>query len=148
MSLWSSLPPSLLAFAAFASFPLRAQVPSPQVDTLRQRVILPPRIRVEQPTVIALADWGVQSDDSAFIPFRAVAAKRGFDFAVAAGRRTTILDVPGYAVHHVPADVREGFVLLVPRRRPKLLRGHIEPAQLNEALRAYLVEVRALAFRR
>jgi hypothetical protein len=110
------------------------------------QIRFPPRIRVQRPTVIALASWGTQTADSVFIPFRAVAEKLGFDFAVAAGPRAIIVDVPSNAVHHVPEDVSVGFVLLIPARRPKLIRGPIDPEHLEAAIRAYPVAVRSLAF--
>lgn len=135
-----------LPIALACSGQIAAQEPHPrQPDTAAQqpRILdLQPRVRVEEPTVVAFTRRVTDPTDTLFASYRRLAEELGFSFVVTS-TRPIVLDVRYNAVHYVPEGVPAGFVLLVPGRPSDLIRGLVDPNEFVKRLRAYVPIVRS-----
>src|SRR5512145_2616203 len=89
-----------------------AQNPPQTPDTSRisQRVIeIRPRIKVEEPTVIAFAKSHADTSHVGIEAHREIAERLGFAFTVAIGERPSVLDTRYNAMQYVPEDASAGF---------------------------------------
>jgi len=72
---------------------------------------------------------------------RDVAGSLGFTFKAVSSEHLQVVDSRYHAVYSLPSDVASGYLIIIPGRRPDLVRGYVEP----DSLRRRIVRYRQLA---
>lgn len=107
-------------------------------DTTRVTMAAP-AVKVRRAMVIGLAsDTTVSITDPRFTATRAVAESLGFGFGVVSTTDLRVVDARYEAVYSLPEDVRDGYFIIVPGRRPDLVRGYVGPDSLRQRIASYL----------
>jgi hypothetical protein len=76
--------------------------------------------------------------DPRFAAIRAVAESLGFGFSAVSIAGLRVVDTRYQAVYSVPEDVRDGYMIIAPGRRPDLVRGYVEADSLRRRIASYL----------
>ena len=109
-------------------------------DTLARGRLMVAVVRV--PTVIAIGDT-TQAAQS-FGSIRAAVDSLGFVVQVFAAPIRQVIDQAHQAVYYVPRDLKAGYVIITPGRKPVTLPGLVGPDSLRARVLTYLRLTRPL----
>ena len=127
------------------SFALAVPVATSSAQTQSQdtsRIITPAIVAITGPTVIGFAADTTQVASSSA---RAVAESLGFTVIAHRPPLDQVADQRHSAVYYVPRDLKAGYVIIVPGRRPDIVWGLVTPDSLRTRIRGYLTLNRDLA---
>jgi hypothetical protein len=126
----------VLTFVLLAPASALAQHP-PQADSTRI-ILAPPAVQVREPMVLALIEDSLTPTTVALLrPARMVAESLGFTFMPVLSGGLRVVDSRYHAIYSLPSDVLGGYFILIPGRRPDVVRGFVEPDSLRKRLARY-----------
>ena len=116
--------------------PARAQ----SLDT--SRIVTPAFASITTRTVVALAEDTARAASSSA---RAMADSLGFTIIARRPPLSQLLDQRHSAVYYVPRDLKTGYLIIVPGRRPDVVWGLVSPDSLRTRIKEYLTLNRELS---
>ena len=136
----------VLAFVLLAPASALAQQP-PHLDSTRI-ILAPPAVQVREPMVLALIQDSLTPTTAALLwPARMVAESLGFKMLPVLIGELRVVDSRYHAIYSLPSDVLGGFFIIIPGRRPDVVRGFVEPDSLRKRLTRYRAITGSLGLR-
>ncbi len=124
-----------LAVVLVAPASTLAQQP-PHLDSMT--FLAPPAVQVREPMVLVLMQDSLTPTMTAMLrPARMVAESFGFTMRPVLIGALRVVDSRYHAIYTLPSDVLGGFFIIIPGRRPDLVRGFVEPDSLRKRLQRY-----------
>ena len=113
--------------------------PTPTDTATLRRLVLERRntVSVFAPTVVVLIPDSVALSGADTLDLDSIVGRFGFQFVARPWRKLALVDKRYNAIYYLPPDVRAGYVILAPGKRPDLVRAPASGDVLIQRLLAY-----------